>query len=363
MDRFRLIRWDCAAGWALVGDDGHPVIEVSSYLGFLVARAFSKHTIRAYALDMLCFWRWLATTHRDPLTVAVTDMIEFIRWEQDRENVTDRGPNVFRLDDGRNTGMTARTINRRLAAIHGFFEHLQRQEPERQIRNPVPRGQINRTWRAPRRGLLGHTQRHVSRSDLRLQTPRRLPRGLDPDEVQRLVASLRTYRDKAMALLMLYGGLRSCEVLALNIRDIDMGHRSARVMGKGGAERVVPLDEDVLRAIHRYLLRERPESERTEAFLVAKGKHRGGPLTAGGLRTIFRYHRAKAGVPAASPHRLRHTFGTNMAQAGVDAHVLKDLMGHANIDSTQIYVHLSSAHLRQQYDDAQARIRERDGRG
>ena len=363
MDQFRVVRSDSASGWAVVGPDGAPVPEVASYLDFLAARAFSRHTIRAYALDMLAFWRWLTATGREPGAVAVTDMLEFIRGEQTRPGPADQGPDVIRFADGLSTGMTARTINRRLAAIYGFYEHVQRQEPDRPVRNPVPRGQVNRSWRAPRRGLLGHTQQRVSRSELRLRTPRRLPRGLEPDEVQRLVESLRTYRDKAIALLMLYGGLRSCEVLSLELRDVDMGERAGRVLGKGGAERVVPLDEDVLRAIHHYILRERPDSERPELFLVAKGKHRGQPLTAGGLRTVFRYHRTRANVPDGNPHRLRHTFGTNMAQAGVDAHVLKSLMGHANIDSTQAYVHLSPAHLRRQYDDAQARIRDRDARG
>lgn len=363
VDRFRVIGWACAAGMTLVGPDGVPVATVASYLDFLAARAFSQHTIRAYALDMLCFWRWLAASGREPDAVTVADMLEFIRGEQSRPGPADRGPKVFRLDDGRNTGMTARTINRRLAAIHGFYEHLQRQQPDRVLRNPVPHGQVNRSWRSARRGLLGHTQQRVSHGELQLRTPRRLPRGLEPDEVQRLMESLRTHRDKAMALLMLYGGLRSCEVLSLKLRDVDMGGRAARVAGKGGTERVVPLDEDVLRTIHRYVLRERPESERPELFLVAKGRNRGQPLTAGGLRTIFRYHRAQANVPFGNPHRLRHTFGTNMAQAGVDAQVLKRLMGHASIDSTQVYVHLSPAHLRRQYDDAQASIRERDGRG
>ncbi len=362
MGEFRLARTEGIPGWAVVGSDGVPVAPLASYLEFLAARAFSRHTVRAYALDMLCFWRWLDGTGRDPEAVTVTDLLAFIRAEQSRPGPGDRGANVFRLEDGRNTGMTARTINRRLAAIHGFYEHLQRQQPDRPMRNPVPHGQVNRNWRSPRRGLLGHTQERVSRGELQLRTPRRLPRGLEADEVQRLVTSLRTHRDKAMALLMLYGGLRSCEVLTLRLRDVDMGGRAARVAGKGGTERVVPLDEDVLRAVHRYALRERPESPAPELFLVAKGPNRGRPLSAAGLRTIFRYHRTRAGVPAANPHRLRHTFGTNMAQAGVDAHVLKTLMGHSHIDSTQVYVHLSPAHLRRQYDEAQARVRDGEGR-
>jgi site-specific recombinase XerD len=92
-------------------------------------------------------------------------------------------------------------------------------------------------------------------------------------------------------------------------------------------------------------------------FVVAKGPHRGQPLTAAGLRTIFRYHRGRAGVPAGHPHALRHSFGTALAEAGVDLAVLQALMGHDHVDSSAAYIHLAPAHVRAAYDAARQRQR------
>ena len=104
-----------------------------------------------------------------------------------------------------------------------------------------------------------------------MRVPHRLPRGLAPAEVERLVGSFRTYRDKAIALLMLYGGLRSCEVLQVKLGDVDLAAKTVRVYGKGARERVVPVDEDALRMVDRYLLHERPDSEQSELFLARNG--------------------------------------------------------------------------------------------
>ena len=128
----------------------------------------------------------------------------------------------------------------------------------------------------------------------------------------------KTRRDLAMAGLMLYCGLRSCEVLALAVTDVDIGGRWVTVTGKGAKQRRVPLDPDVASVIDVYVLAERPESASDRLFLVAKGPNRGQPLTAAGLRTVFRYHREVSGVTGGHPHALRHTFGTALAEAGVD---------------------------------------------
>jgi site-specific recombinase XerD len=119
------------------------------------------------------------------------------------------------------------------------------------------------------------------------------------------------------------------------------------------------LDPDVAGLIQTYLFAERPESDCDTLFLVAKGPNRGKPLTAAGLRTIFRYHRTKAGVPAGHPHALRHTFGTALAEAGVDLSVLQALMGHDHVDSSAAYIHLSPKHVRAAYDAARDRQRTR----
>jgi len=161
-----------------------------------------------------------------------------------------------------------------------------------------------------------------------------------------------------MAGLMLFSGLRSAEVLGLGVTDVDVGRGWVRVIGKGDKERRVPLDPDVAGLVQAYLLAERPATDERKLFVVAKGPHRGQPLSAEGLRRVFRYHREKAGVPAGHPHALRHSFGTALAEAGVDLAVMQALMGHDHVDSAAAYIHLSPAHVRRSFDEARARQRQ-----
>jgi site-specific recombinase XerD len=183
---------------------------------------------------------------------------------------------------------------------------------------------------------------------------------LDPAEVAALLGSFRSVRDRAIAGLMLLSGLRSAEVLGLGVRDVDVGGGWVWVIGKGDKERRVPLDRQVAALVQAYLLAERPATASTRLFVVAKGPSRGQPLTPAGLRTVFRYHRQRAGVDAGHPHALRHTFGTALAEAGVDLAVVQALMGHDHVDSAAAYVHLAPAHLRAAYDAARARQRTLD---
>ena len=136
---------------------------------------------------------------------------------------------------------------------------------------------------------------------------------------------------------------------------MDIARGWVRVVGKGDKERRVPMDADVAGAIQTYLLAERPLTDSPRLFVVAKGPHRGQPLSTAGLRTIFRYHRERAGVPAGHPHALRHTFGTALAEAGVDLAVIQALMGHEHVDAVAAYVHLAPTHVRAEFDAARAR--------
>lgn len=201
------------------------------------------------------------------------------------------GTQSIRLTGRRLDQYAATTINRRLAAISGLFAFAARRDPE--MRNPVPKGREAR-WLASgeRSGMLAHTvRRQKGRSRLRLREPRRLPTALPQPDAAELLASFRTWRDRAIAGLMLYCGLCSAEVLALDVADVDIGGRWLQVIGKGRRERRVPLDADVASVIQVYLLAERPDSVSGCLFLAAKGPNRGQPLTAAGLRTVFRYHR------------------------------------------------------------------------
>lgn len=205
--------------------------------------------------------------------------------------------------------------------------------------------------------LVHTTRRRQPRSALRLREPKKLPAALAGPEAAQLIGSLCTWRDRAIAGLMLWRGLRSCEVLGLDVKDVDIGGRWVTVTGKGGKQRRVPLDADVASVIDVYLLAERPESTTDRLFVVAKGPHRGQGLTPAGLRTIFRYHRELTGVTGGHPHALRHTFGTVLAEAGVDLAVMQALLGHAHVDTTARYVHLAPAHVKAEFDAARERIR------
>jgi site-specific recombinase XerD len=159
---------------------------------------------------------------------------------------------------------------------------------------------------------------------------------------------------------MLLSGLRSSEVLGLRVADVDIARRWVRVTGKGDKQRSVPIDTDVAGAIQTYLLAERPDTDRPALFVVGKGPNRGQPLTPAGLRTVFRYHRQQSGVSAGHPHALRHSFGTALAEAGVDLSVIQALMGNDHVDSSAAYIHLAPSFLREEFDAARARLRTRD---
>jgi integrase/recombinase XerD len=344
-------------GWALAGPAAARFGLVDEYLAYLADRNYSPKTVRAYGYDLLAFCRWLAAEERPLPEVTTEVLLRFLRACREAKVAGRPGPNVVRLSGRRMDQYAATTINRRLAAISGLFTFAAMRDPD--LINPVPKGREAR-WRVPgeRSGMLAHTvRRPKTRSSLRLREPRRLPRALSQADAAELLASFRTWRDRAVAGLMLYCGLRSAEVLALAVADVDIGGRWLKVIGKGQRERRVPLDADVASVIQVYLLAERPESDSSRLFLVAKGPNRGQPLTTAGLRTIFRYHRGLTGIVGGHPHALRHTFGTALAEAGVDLAVMQSLLGHAHVDTTARYIHLAPAHVKEEFDAARARLR------
>lgn len=325
----------CDGGWSVTGADSDDLALVNDYLSYLGDRHYASGTRRSYAFDLLAFCRWLLEQELRIEQVDTGALLRFLASCQ---------------------GLAPATINRRLAAVSGVFGFRAMRDPE--ATNPMPRGPAARRVSASQRdGLLGHLARPQPRSALRVRQPRPLPRGLEGAEVTAFLASLRTWRDKAIAGLMLFSGLRSAEVLGLTIGDVDIARGWARVAGKGGRERRTPIDGEVAGWVQTYLLAERPDTDVTALFVVAKGPHRGQPLTPAGLRTIFRYHRERAGVPAAHPHALRHSFGTALAEAGVDLAVIQTLLGHANVDSSVGYIHLAPVRVRAAYDAARSRQR------
>jgi site-specific recombinase XerD len=253
---------------------------------------------------------------------------------------------VVRLVD-RESGLSARTIARRLSSVSGLYAYLTARGDTPVQVSPVPRGLATRRQGGSRKSRLVPLVR----------VPRTLPRILAPEEVDRLVAALRTHRDRAMVLAMVLAGLRRCEVLGLRLADVRPGDRRLFVAeGKGGHQRVIPVADGFLRALGGYLHDERPATATDRLFVVLKGPRRGLPLSAEGLDEILAGARRRAGLEHATCHELRHTCLTRLREAGMALEAVQAQAGHRSIESTRVYLHLTNDWLADQYLRAAALI-------
>jgi site-specific recombinase XerD len=246
-------------------------------------------------------------------------------------------------------GLAASSVAGRLAAVRSLYRHALRHG---RIETDPLAG-----VRAPRR-------------------PSRLPRVLSVDEAARLVTAptrgtvrdeARARRDAAMLELLYATGMRISELAGLTLDRVDLARRRLRVIGKGTKERQLLFGAPAASALGRYLDGARPVlASRGDAgsavFLNAGGR----PLTARGARMVIARWVDAAGSPTrTSPHTLRHSFATHLLEGGADLRVVQELLGHANLQTTQVYTHLSDAALRTAYRDAHPRAgrgRERAGR-
>jgi site-specific recombinase XerD len=320
----------------------------NGFLSHLTVRAFSPLTVRAYAFHVLSFLRFCDERYLALASVTPMDVFDFLDWL-----ARPAAGKVVDLRTGR--GAAASTMNQRIAALRGLFEFAV--ITGACDRNPVPPARRSSGLRAKRRGLLGHVSSGRPRAGGRLvREQRRLPETLEPEEIGEFFSDLETHRDRAIVLAMLLGGLRAGEVRSLRLADVDVGARQVRVLGKGNRERVVPVDRPFFAELTAYLRRERPsDTPAAECFVVLRGPTRGRAMTEAGMRKVFRTHRARSGAVRVRPHRLRHTYGTELATAGMDLLVLRELMGHASPETTAGYVHLSPATIAAEYAKARQR--------
>lgn len=347
-----MVRVHLAGGEHRVGGEWDGADAANMFLAHLQARAFSPATIRAYAFDVVNLARFLSAQGISLAAVTPPDVFAWVDWQGTRRGGAGRSGKVVPL----RPQTAAATVNRRVAGVRAFFEYLVMTGVRED--NPVPAPRRGQGLRPAARGLLGHLGPGRPRGGGRLvRQPRRLPESLPAGEVDAFVSSLRTHRDRAMVLAMLLGGLRSAEVRGLRLADVDMGRRRLRVTGKGGKERLVPVDPAFFSELAAYLRLERPPGVATpECFVVLRGPTAGRPVTEAGLRSLFRRHRESCGTVRVRPHRLRHTYGTELASAGMDLLVLRELMGHSSPETTARYVHLSIEQLAAEYGAARATI-------
>lgn len=309
---------------------GRPVLrlghgQLDRYLEFVAARA-RPNTVLATGYDLKVFF---SAVSKDPVAVTTADVLGFITAQRgDRK--------VVRLSDGE-SGLAARTIHRRLSSISGLFGFLVAcGEVES---NPVPRGLANRK------------RTRMGRGAPLVRTPRTLPRILEPDEVDELMAACRRWRDRAMVQAMVLGGLRRIEVLGLRLEDLNFGERRVFIAdGKGGHQRIVPISSRFFDSVARYLNLERPKDSSTDRlFVVLKGPNTGKPLTPKGLDQLIVSARERAGLIHCTCHELRHTCFTRLREAGMSLEAIQAQAGHRSIESTRIYLHLANDWLAQEY--------------
>ncbi len=307
---------------------GHPLVD--DFLAFADARC-RPNTVLAAGFDLKVFF---SIIRRDPVDVTASDVLEFIRAQRSAGD-----PNVIRIADGE-SGLSSRTIQRRLSSLSSFYSFLVvRGDVDR---NPVPRGLSTR--RSRDRG-----QRGVPL----VRTPRTLPRVAEPADVDALLGACRRFRDRAMFEAMVFGGLRRCEVLGLQMPDLDGPRRQVFIReGKGGHQRKVPISSRWFSTVSDYLRHERPDSETDRVFVVLKGQRRGQPLSDEGLKQVFVSARERAGLRRIACHTLRHTCFTRLREAGMELEALQAQAGHRSLDTTRLYIHLANSWLAEEYDKA-----------
>jgi len=319
---FRLVRRDSTPAsrspFRLVDGEGREVAWVNDFLDTQRLRGLALCSLRIYAYDLLHFTRWWCQLSCRSLSELHAELLaDYVR---------------FQLDS--HPQPTPQTINHRLTALRCLYRfHYGHDIPGEQAR-------LGHTYR--RRCPDGSHQRPARvTAGLRLRQPSRVVIPLSTEEVSRFWRSFRSFRDLGIMALMLFDGLRSREILTLQLEDAQIGDAQLRVHGKGIKERFLPLPEETLLVLRHYLYSERPLVDSATLFVSLKGPKRGQPMSPAGLRSLFRHHRRRTNLLKANPHRFRHTFGAEMVRAGVSLPALMHLMGHSQIHTTMRYVRLA----------------------
>jgi site-specific recombinase XerD len=315
-----------ASPYRLVDEQDQEITWANDFLDAQRLRQLSLRSVRAYAYDLLHFARWWS--QRDSQNLRDVDESTLVAYVRDQLSEQPQP--------------TPQTINHRLGVLRAWYRF--------HAGHPLAAGSYQFQHFYCTRSPLGYGRPHrVLSTGLRLKESKRLTVPLSADEVAKFWASFRNFRDLALIALMLLDGLRSQEVLDLQLEDIRLGDAQLCVLGKGNKQRMLPLPPEAIAALQNYLRLERPLTNSPALFVSLKGRHRGQPMTVAGLRSLFRHHRSRSQVPQANPHRFRHTFGATMVRAGISLPALQKLMGHSQIRTTMLYVQLAPEDVWREY--------------
>jgi integrase/recombinase XerD len=296
----------------------HLVLDFLAYLEF--ERGLSRNTLEAYRSDLLQFGRFLEERKLSAADLEARDVSDFLAG----------------LAGGNGSGKPASpaTVHRKAACLRSFFRHLRREG----VRDSDPTA----TLTPPRRGR--KLPQVLTRGEVELLLGQ--PKGTEPSPL----------RDRALLELMYACGLRASEAIGLEVGDVDLDDKILRARGKGSKERIVPVGATAAAAVRIYLERGRPALVKGSAEPHLFVNFRGGPLTRQGLYKIVLRHARSAGLEdRLSPHTLRHTFATHLLAGGCDLRSVQEMLGHADVATTQLYTHLSSQRLKDVYFKAHPR--------
>jgi integrase/recombinase XerD len=290
-------RGDAAASaspYRVVEAGGGEVAWVNRFLDMQRVRGLAELSLRHYGHLLLHFIRWwdgqpgVEVMGMDAPAFTEATLIDYVRAQ--RDELPKPSPEI---------------INGRSAMLRRLFRFYF------EVEMPHAPYRLQRMWWMAPGGRYRRGRSAVA-ADLRLKVPPRVIEPLSVEQVQRFWSSFRAVRDIAVVGLLLLNGLRSCEVLALELEDLRLSEAQLRVRGKGGKVRMLPLPPETIRPLDCYLKTERPLTNAAQVFVSLKGKARGKPMTKAGWRSLFRHHRAVTTVSKANPHRFRHTFGSDM---------------------------------------------------
>ena len=277
----------------------------------------SSHTVSAYGRDLGQFLRWLETRQ-----IAAWSDIDI---HCVRAFITER----------HRAGSSGTSLARALSSLRAWFRHL------------------------AARGLMVANPAQGLRPP---KSPRRLPRTLDVDQVQHVLEQhaqgVLALRDQAMWETLYSCGLRVSELVGLSLEDVDLRSGEARVLGKGQKQRVVPIGRFAIDLLQRWLAQRGTLLKGDECALFVN--HRGQRLTTRGVQKRLATWCLAHGIDIhLHPHMLRHSFASHLLESSGDLRAVQELLGHANISTTQIYTHLDFQRLAKVYDEAHPRARRR----
>ena len=285
--------------------------EIKDYINYLkIERQLSNNTVDSYKRDLLDFYKFTSKSYK---FITKEDIINYISYL--------------------NNKISPKSINRHIVTIKNYFKFLER---------------TNLIKVNPSEEITG------------LKAPKKMPRILSEEDIDKLLdinlTDAYSYRNKAMLELMYSSGLRVSELLDLELNNIDFNMNLVRVFGKGSKERIVPIDDIATKYLYDYvnIYRKTLLKNRESDLLFLNS--RGSRLSRQGFFKILKQIAKEKGIKKElSPHTLRHSFATHLLNHGADLRSIQTMLGHENIETTQIYTHVSNNYVKQNYDEAHPR--------